>query len=737
MNSAMASTQSSSAKNNNNGKPFAHVRQSPIKRTTVHPTPTVATDEHASKSSALSSEINHTFEYMIMMKSAKNVQNNSIFKKHTWKYNDEELIENVVLNIIKKSVEDEQTKSSSIDIAIVLDNKIVSDHQKSIHSLLMGQSSPVLYILVVRSQQKNIQTNDGSSAASHQMLTSSSIFHSFEDKDFIFVYYTGNEQRPSAQVKQSATRFLVLQDVQSESTLESIRDKAKKTATYNCLLKSFPATEDGMKSLFDDIKHQYLKPLETAIQTKIIVPELNKWKLIPWRQVFITIGIIVGVTLALPIVGVIAIWRHTNNTNSNEKNVKQGLIALKIMGSTLLAVMSPLFYINYFAIAVYQYFLSEMNYWNIVFLEAYWPFMLHWHAILMIGIVLFYYCVSKTEKSKQTVVERCYEDARSDFYEKNAVSIGTTRIESSDDFQCSCTGCVLPGVGIGFYLIVTSFHVLIPELIRQFGSNIELNTSPTLNYTGLPWYGRFVEASYLGAGTVYNLFFFAMILLAWITYINLAGKVDKIMASVTNNDRFIEQKTGAYYDLRKPGNLDYFISQFKQEVANTDPFGYCLATITYAFFIDALLIIIAVYRLFFVSVSVNVLTVLLLIDIIVLSLPIIGFLIIVAYINQRITIDAQQLIKRTITETTMKLIDIKSIKKKTDAVDNEQESLENGIAYLSAMSDFIENEKKRYCICLFFFLVVDMDMVRKTAVSIVTGIAASLFTLIKGKSLLA
>ena len=172
-------------------------------------------------------------------------------------------------------------------------------------------------------------------------------------------------------------------------------------------------------------------------------------------------------------------------------------------------------------------------------------------------------------------------------------------------------------------------------------------------------------------------------------------------------------------------------------MVKTDPHGYYLATIAYAFIIDAVFIIIALARVFFVTVSVDVFSVQLFVDITILSLLVIGFLIIVAYINQRITTDAQQLIKRTITETTAKLIDVRSLKTKKDRDKNDQETLENAIQYLSAMSDFIENEKTNYCIQLFRCLIIDMDMVLRIVGSVVVGLASVIFSYVRSKSLLA
>lgn len=228
-----------------------------------------------------------------------------------------------------------------------------------------------------------------------------------------------------------------------------------------------------------------------------------------------------------------------------------------------------------------------------------------------------------------------------------------------------------------------------------------------------------------------------MISLAWGTYIKLAVSVDKIMGIVTNNEKFIEHNSEFYYDLRKLPNLDYFLARLKREVANTDVNSISLTTIFYVFLIDALLIFIAFYRLLFVTTSINILTILLFIDIAILSLIVVGFLIIVAYINQKLTTGIQQLLKRTIAETISKLINIQLMKKKEEKDINEQEYLKNSIRYLSAMSNYIIDDKENYCIRLFYRFIIDLQMVRSVFFSTVIGLASSLFPFLQSKSLLA
>ena len=108
---------------------------------------------------------------------------------------------------------------------------------------------------------------------------------------------------------------------------------------------------------------------------------------------------------------------------------------------------------------------------------------------------------------------------------------------------------------------------------------------------------------------------------------------------------------------------------------------------------------------------------------------------IVAHINQVITTDAQRLIRRTITETTSKLMESRSLPK--NEVNYESQSLKDSIQYLSAKADFIANEKKSYCIRLFGWFMIDMDLVRSFTLSLLAGIVAAVFSFIKSKSLLA
>jgi hypothetical protein len=209
------------------------------------------------------------------------------------------------------------------------------------------------------------------------------------------------------------------------------------------------------------------------------------------------------------------------------------------------------------------------------------------------------------------------------------------------------------------------------------------------------------------------------------------------MGIVTNNEKFIEHNSEFYYDLRKLPNLDYFLARLKREVANTDVNSISLTTIFYVFLIDALLIFIAFYRLLFVTTSINTLTIVLFIDIAILSLIVVGFLIIVAYINQKLTTGIQQLLKRTIAETISKLINIQLMKKKEEKDINEQEYLKNSIRYLSAMSNYIIDDKENYCIRLFYRFIIDLQMVRSVFFSTVIGLASSLFPFLQSKSLLA
>ncbi|UJR20008.1 hypothetical protein I4U23_023142 [Adineta vaga] len=493
---------------------------------------------------------------------------------------------------------------------------------------------------------------------------------------------------------------------------------------YNCLFESSAANQD-LKSLYDDVQQEYLKPLKETISTKLFIPKISELKIVPWKQIFKAIGIAIMALLFLPIF-VFYVFRYL----IRDIDFK-GQLLLKIVIYAMvvvLMVLSIVMYIDYVGIIIYHYFASEINYWNITFLEAYWPFVLHVYAILMLGMFCYHNFIFEGKRQKQLLVERRYEDSRYDVYAKNAVPIPTNILEPPKDSDGSCKDILLAWLGIFIYMGIAITRVFMPEVLRKHASQIQFNPSPTLNYTNMPWTGQIVLYSYWGAGLVYNFYFYGMILAALVYYIKLATQVNQIMASVTNNDRFIEHNSDAYYNLKKPTNVDYFLSRFKREVANTDSHGYYLATISYALVIDAIFILIAAFRLLFVTTTVNALTVLLLVDIICLSEMIIAFVMIVASINQRITTDAQQLIKRTITETTAKLISIRLLKEKTENDEQEEEALDNGIEYLSAMADFIENEKKSYCIYLFHLIVIDMDIVIRIAVSALVGIVSNSYS---------
>ena len=264
--------------------------------------------------------------------------------------------------------------------------------------------------------------------------------------------------------------------------------------------------------------------------------------------------------------------------------------------------------------------------WNISFLEAYWPFILHIYFVFILWLHLFYEKAYFRNKSAQALVPRCYQNAKFDYYHQNAEP--TT---ASDDFEKTDN---VDGNRRQFIFWTPIFIILIalvvlrhmtPQLIRQHGQYLELNNSTSLNYTNAPWQFWYVQFSYGFGGGICSLIFFGIICKGFYTYTKLAVEVDDIMASATNDERFIEYNSNCYYNLTRPINLDYFFARFKKAVANTDSNGYYLASITYAFIVDIIFILIALDRLFFINTTINVISILLLIDIIVLSLIVITF----------------------------------------------------------------------------------------------------------------
>ena len=323
---------------------------------------------------------------------------------------------------------------------------------------------------------------------------------------------------------------------------------------YNCLLESFPVDEDGMKSRFNDINYQYLNPLRTTIETKMLIPKPNEWKLIPWWEVLKTIAFILAAIFVLPILTLIKFVYDSRSVVPYKMSEK--ICDCILIG--FVVICSFIFYVDYACVVIYHYYSGDMYAWNVVFLEAYWPVVLHMYVILYFGLDRFHEFVSGAERDKQLLVEQCYEDARFDFYEKNVrpikESIQTTQ---PNDAVTPCKSRILPIIGTIIYFAAAISRLIIPQLFRSYGSQIGFTINSTsLDYSEVPTPVQIIVVSYWVVGTGYTIFFFLMIYRAWSTYILLAMKVNNIMASVRNNDRFIETNSGVYYDLRKPINLD-------------------------------------------------------------------------------------------------------------------------------------------------------------------------------------
>ena len=76
------------------------------------------------------------------------------------------------------------------------------------------------------SSQRTTATH--STAPLYQILTSSSVRHSFSNAGYIFVRHIIDKQTCQAQSNHPSFRFVALQDIEPDSTLESLRSNVKR-----------------------------------------------------------------------------------------------------------------------------------------------------------------------------------------------------------------------------------------------------------------------------------------------------------------------------------------------------------------------------------------------------------------------------------------------------------------------------------------------------------------------------
>ena len=507
---------------------------------------------------------------------------------------------------------------------------------------------------------------------------------------------------------------------------------------YNLLIDSPITTADQMKFLFDGIVVKYLEPIERTIASKMFIPKPQEWISFSWRSVIYYILVFLSAMIFLPITVSIILWKQLELDENEKGNDRLRSLLIKFIMIIFAVIFSLASYFPYYCLFIYYGSIEEMKMWNIFVLEVYWPLALQIYFMLLLALFFYHESVSSKGKERQVLVERCYEDAYFTFYEKNAIWINpTAKIIPSPKQTCSSKLFAWATPGFVIVIIVIIIRQLIPRIIRHWTPRTEMNNSTMINSTGKPSSVEDIQWFYETVGLAYSFLFFVMIVMALRHYFTLYVRVTDIMGSVTNNLQFIEHNSQSYYNLRHPINLDYFLARLKKAVTDADTRGYFIYTLVYALLIDAVYIIIELRQLFFFAVSFDNLAILFIVDIVILSGSVLTFLIMVAQINQKTTTDARQLIKRTITETTAKLIDIRLLPTKSEEDTTEQNSLENSIEYLFAMSEYIQDAKKTYSIKLFRFIVIDMSLFGKVALSLLLGVLSAVFTFLKGKSIFA
>ncbi|CAF1166643.1 unnamed protein product [Didymodactylos carnosus] len=253
-----------------------------------------------------------------------------------------------------------------------------------------------------------------------------------------------------------------------------------------------------------------------------------------------------------------------------------------------------------------------------------------------------------------------------------------------------------------------------------------------------PWYAQFIIISYVITGFVGFILFTYMIFRAFDCFRNLLIKLHQNLVSAYIDERYIEQSTAnvEYLNIKQPHNLDYFLMKVKRIVgrAQTTRVRIHLFTVTFAFTTGTTLAIISIGQVLTGSdqspqqgVLENPLSIVMLIDLVIMSLLVVAVLLVIAEINHASTTKLSLLLLRVHLEA----VHDEELHIEDDDEDNENYrrtsvKAQNTLRYLETVIAHTKTAFEEYKIKLFGLVVVDRNLVIKVVLLLITNAAARL-----------
>jgi hypothetical protein len=306
------------------------------------------------------------------------------------------------------------------------------------------------------------------------------------------------------------------------------------------------------------------------------------------------------------------------------------------------------------------------------------------------------------------ILERNTNDFHPTLLEK---SVTESLINSSNNSSNSIQSSIF--YNLPFLLLIIIFiplvtiHPLIPTIYRIIHSNLSL--------TNILWYIQLIHFSYI----ILSFIFYTLLVLLMIKSISDYRAILynlQLLLSSTDLKKQVDFECQFYLNLRREENLEYFIHLFQRIIGNIDKNHILITTMTCTLLIDIILILTAIIRVFVYGRSTDLLTIWCLIDIVILSFFIMLFIIIVVLINKSINYDFIRYLRNL-----KKDIHTSNIVHKEEYINCD---------YLDVIIEHMESVTDQYSVKLLGF-VVDHSLAIKIFISIITGIASAIASLVQ------
>ncbi|CAF1650034.1 unnamed protein product, partial [Adineta ricciae] len=250
-------------------------------------------------------------------------------------------------------------------------------------------------------------------------------------------------------------------------------------------------------------------------------------------------------------------------------------------------------------------------------------------------------------------------------------------------------------------------HPLIPSFYRIFRLN--------MSFIHTSWDIQLIQYSYMIISFIFYTLLVFLMMRSISEYLKVLYNL-RILLSSTDLKKQVDFECEFYLNLRRSENLEYFVHLFQRTIRNIDKNHTLITTMTCALLIDVILILIAVIRVFVYGRSTDLLTIWCLIDIVFLSFFIMLFISVVVLINKSINYDF--------------IRHLRNLKKDvvTSNILHQEENV--NYDYLDIIIEHIESVTDQYSVKLLGF-VVDYSLALKIFISIVTGIASAIASLVQ------